>query len=203
MTRHDDDAAGGGRPMTDREDFEPATAAGGGPANPGSTVAVAAGDLPPRLGAIGDELERATRADLRNAWWRRRRVRRRIAAGAVALVILVPGVALATSLLSTGDVERSLPAGTRFLVGTTPHCQVVRDGIEYHCTIAGSFKPEIADLKGTVEPTVDASRHVNGGCRSLRSDGREWQCYIGKAAVDQQIISAGFLGEYAPNPGVG
>jgi hypothetical protein len=30
-----------------------------------------------------------------------------------------------------------------------------------------------------------------------------WQCYIGRAAVEQQIISADFLGEYAPTPGVG
>jgi hypothetical protein len=61
----------------------------------------------------------------------------------------------------------------------------------------------VADLKGTVEPTVDATRHVKGGCHSLRSDGREWECYIGRAAVDQQIIGAGLLGEYAPSPGVG
>jgi hypothetical protein len=54
-----------------------------------------------------------------------------------------------------------------------------------------------------VEPTVDASKHVNGGCRSLASDGREWACYIGPAAVAQKIISADFLGEYAPSPGVG
>jgi hypothetical protein len=44
---------------------------------------------------------------------------------------------------------------------------------------------------------------VNGGCRSLRADGREWQCYLGEAAVEQRIISRGFLGEYSPEPGVG
>ena len=115
----------------------------------------------------------------------------------------MPGAALAASLLSPDDVARSLPAGTRFLVGTHPTCTTVRDGVEYHCTIAGAFQPDEADLKGTVEPTVDATKHVNGGCRSLRSDGREWECYIGRAAVDQQIIGAGFLGEYAPSPGVG
>ena len=64
-------------------------------------------------------------------------------------------------------------------------------------------EPEVADLKGTVEPTVDRTRHVNGGCRSLTSDGRAWQCYIGSAAVDEQIVSADFLGEYMPSPGVG
>ena len=63
--------------------------------------------------------------------------------------------------------------------------------------------PRSPDWKGTVEPTVDASKHVNGGCRSLTSDGREWQCYIGQEAVEQKIIGQGFLGEYAPAPGVG
>ena len=57
--------------------------------------------------------------------------------------------------------------------------------------------------KGTVEPSVDASKHVNGGCRSLEQDGREWECYIGQAAVDQQIIGQSLLGEFAPTPGVG
>jgi hypothetical protein len=76
--------------------------------------------------------------------------------------------------------------------------------VEYHCTIdRAPTGSGVADLKGTVEPTVDASKHVNGGCRSLRSDGREWEYYIGRAAVAQQIIGAGFLGEYAPSPGQG
>lgn len=90
------------------------------------------------------------------------------------------------------------------LAGTAPKCTVVRDGAEYHCVLARlPAEPEVADLKGTVEPTVDRTRHVNGGCRSLTSDGRAWQCYIGNAAVDEQIVSADFLGEYMPSPGVG
>ena len=44
---------------------------------------------------------------------------------------------------------------------------------------------------------------MNGGCRSLTSDGLEWQCYIGEEAVAQQIVGESFLGEYAPSPGVG
>jgi hypothetical protein len=150
-----------------------------------------------RLKAIGDDLERATRAD------RRRTKRRRIAIGATTLALVLPGAAVAGSLLTEQDVARSLPAGTRFLVGTEPQCETVREGVEYHCTIKGDFESEIADLKGTVEPTVDATKHVNGGCRSLRSDGREWRCYIGQEAVRQQIVGPDFLGEYAPAPGVG
>ena len=60
--------------------------------------------------------------------------------------------------------------------------------------LAGTPSDAISDWKGTVEPTVDASKHVNGGCRSLASDGREWQCYIGQAAVDQKIIGAAVPG---------
>jgi hypothetical protein len=90
------------------------------------------------------------------------------------------------------------------LQGTEPKCTVVRQDVEYHCVLSTlPAEPEVADLKGTVEPTVDRTRHVNGGCRSLTSDGRAWQCYIGRAAVDQKIVSADFLGEYMPTPGVG
>ena len=95
-------------------------------------------------------------------------------------------------------------AGTRFLVGTTPTCNELKANVEYRCTIKGAFESEIdGSLKGTVEPTVDATKHVNGGCRSVRADGREWRCYIGQAAVEQQIIGPDLLGEYAPSPGVG
>jgi hypothetical protein len=153
-----------------------------------------------RLDSIGDDLERAARADLRSHRVRRRR----IIGGAAALAVLLPGGALAATLLSTEDVARSMPAGTKFLAGTTPVCEVVRDGVEYHCTIKGAFKSEIdGSLKGTVEPTVDATKHVNGGCRSQTDDGREWQCYFGKEAVVQKIVGPDFLGAYAPSPGVG
>ena len=44
---------------------------------------------------------------------------------------------------------------------------------------------------------------MNGGCRSLDSAGLQWECYLGRKAVDEQIIGPGFLGEYAPPPGHG
>jgi hypothetical protein len=59
------------------------------------------------------------------------------------------------------------------------------------------------DWKGTVEDTVDATKHVNGGCRALNSAGTEWECYLGQEAVTQQIIGQSLLGQYAPSPGVG
>jgi hypothetical protein len=113
-------------------------------------------------------------------------------------------VAIAANyLISNEQVAASMPAGTLSLAGTEPACTTVKTDVEFHCVLAKAPAPEISDWKGTVEPTVDATKHVNGGCRSLRADGREWQCYLGDAAVGQQIISRGFLGQYAPEPGVG
>jgi hypothetical protein len=161
-------------------------------------------NLAPDLDQLGGVVERAAARDLARTGQTAAR-RRKLVAVAAGLAILVPGLAYAAStLLSTEEVAAGLPAGTRMLQGTNPHCSVVREGIEYHCVLSKlPAEPEVANLKGTVEPTVDSTRHVNGGCRSLTSDGREWQCYIGRAAVDQQIVSAGFLGEYMPSPGVG
>jgi hypothetical protein len=160
------------------------------------------------LAQLGDELERAAAADL--AAGRalpahpKRRVSRRLVVAIAALAILVPGVAIAANqLTSTSDVAQSMPAGTLALAGTEPTCTVVTQGVEFHCTLGKAPAPEISNWLGTVEPTVDRSKHVNGGCRSLASDGKEWECYLGQKAVDEQIIGQGFLGEFAPSPGVG
>jgi hypothetical protein len=164
-------------------------------------------DLQTTLHQLGDALESAADADLRAAAptpARRRRVSTRVALIAAVIAVIVPSAAFAAAhFIGTDEVAQSLPAGTLSLAGTEPTCTVVVQDVEYHCLLAHSPAPEVSDWKGTVEPTVDASKHVNGGCRSLASDGREWECYIGQAAVDQQIIGAGFLGEYAPTPGVG
>jgi hypothetical protein len=171
--------------------------------------------LDPTLRTLGDRLEQAAAADLAAgaqpaAGRRPRRVSRRLAVVAAVLVIGVTGVAIAADqLISTDDVAQSLPAGTLALAGTEPTCTVVTKDVEYHCVLAKAPASEVTDAKGnpawkgTVEPSADASKHVNGGCRSLRDDGLEWQCYIGQAAVDQKIIGAGFLGEPMPVPGQG
>jgi hypothetical protein len=162
-------------------------------------------NLPPSLDRLGDALEAAAAADLQARRGRTRlRITPRLAIAVAAIAIGVPGVALAaTQLIGNDDVARSLPAGTLSLAGTEPTCTTVEQDVEYHCVLAHAPRPEVTDWKGTVEPTVDATKHVNGGCRSLASDGKEWECYVGEAAVRQQIIGAGFLGEYAPTPGVG
>jgi hypothetical protein len=163
-------------------------------------------DRPSTLDRLGDALEAAADADLHSHPLapRRRRVSTRVAVVAVALAVVVPSAAIAASqLLGTEEVAQSLPAGTLALAGTNPTCTVVVQDVEYLCTLEHAPAPEVGDWKGVVEPTVDATKHVNGGCRSLRSDGLEWRCYIGQTAVEQRIIGAGFLGEYAPYPGRG
>jgi hypothetical protein len=156
----------------------------------------------PELAALGDALEHAAKADLAR---RPRRISRRLALAIAVFAIAVPGLGFAAdALIGLDEVAAGLPAGTKMLAGTDPRCTVVEQGVEYHCVLMRlPASPEVSDLTGTVEPTVDATKHVNGGCRSLRADGREWQCYLGDAAVDERIISRGFLGEYSPEPGVG
>jgi hypothetical protein len=157
-------------------------------------------NAPTQLEQLGDELERAVAADIAG----RRRVPRKLLLAAAVLAAAVPGIAFAANaLISEDEVAASLPAGTKMLQGTDPQCTVVVQDVEYLCVLRNAPQPEIADMKGTVEPTVDATKHVNGGCRSLASDGRTWRCYIGQAAVEQRIIGPQFLGEYAPGPGQG
>jgi hypothetical protein len=157
------------------------------------------------LDRLGDALHAAAVSDVARVTRRRRR--RTIAGALAALAIVVPGAALAASALITNDdVAKSIPSGTWALMGTQPTCTTVREGVEFDCKLAQP--PRTGDVApggwaGTVEPTVDATKHVNGGCRSQSADGMHWRCYIGREAVRQQIIGPGFLGEYAPAPGRG
>ncbi len=56
-------------------------------------------------------------------------------------------------------------------------------------------------FKGTVEPTINTTHHINGGCRATNADGTQWDCYLGQAAVKQKIVTG--IGAYAFGPGVG
>ncbi len=114
--------------------------------------------------------------------------------------------ALERKLLSLGRVRRWVVlAGRRSSVRAPALSGAGREGTSATAS-AGQGTAATSSAtgwQGTVEPTVDATLHVNGGCRALTPAGTEWECYIGQAAVAQNIISAGFLGQYAPSPGVG
>jgi len=165
-------------------------------------------DLPPTLLKLGDALHRATTLDLRRSPAPARPRRRRLVVALAVAVVAIPGVAVAAdALLSPSQVAQSLPQGTLALLHTHPACTTVTAGVEYDCTLRSTPSTEGVPMPGqwlgTVEPTVDATKHVNGGCRSLNTAGTHWRCYIGSEAVRRQIIGAGFLGSYAPSPGVG
>jgi len=117
-------------------------------------------DHSPTLHRLGDALEDAASADLAgpSSEPRRRRISTRVALVAAALVVVIPGVALAaTQLIGEKEVAESLPAGTLALAGTNPSCTSVVEGVEYLCTLEHAPAPEVSDWKGTVEPTVDAT----------------------------------------------
>jgi hypothetical protein len=158
-----------------------------------------------RLDNLGDALDAAATANL--ARTDRTRHRRTVAGVLAAAAIALPGAALAANALITNDdVAKSIPQGTLVLMGTNPSCTTVRANVEFDCVLATVPKEgDVAagDWKGTVEPAVDRNKRVNGGCRSLEADGTHWRCYIGDEAVRQHIISADFLGQFAPAPGVG
>jgi hypothetical protein len=170
-----------------------------------------------RLARLGDALHAAATADLAAtapaadraptpAPAPARRRRRAIVAGVLAGAVAIPGVALAASaLLSSEEAARSLPQGTLALAGTDPSCTVVREGVEFDCTLARAPRGELAPGagKGTVEPAVGDDRTVIGGCRSLNANGTHWSCWIGREAVRQRTIGAGFLGTKVEGPGVG
>jgi hypothetical protein len=158
-----------------------------------------------RLGNLGDALTAAATADLAHTEHKRRR--RTVAGVLAATAIALPGAALAANALITGDdVAKSIPQGTLVLMGTNPTCTTVRADVEFDCVLASV--PREGDVaaggwNGTVEPTVDRTKRVNGGCRSLNAQGTHWRCYVGDEAVRQHIIAREFLGEFAPAPGVG
>jgi hypothetical protein len=155
------------------------------------------------LSVLGDALEAGVREQLRAG--RRTKVRL-IALAVIVLAILVPGGAIAAQhLLSNDDVARSLPAGALILAGTEPTCTTVTQDVEYHCVLAHApgDAANAGLIKGTVYETVNADQKVNGGCRALNDAGTEWECYIGQKAVDEKIISQGFLGQTQTTPAVG
>jgi hypothetical protein len=157
------------------------------------------------LDDLGDALHAAATADLTRG--ERSRRRRTIAGVLATAAIVLPGAAVATNALITDDqVADSIPTGTWALMDTHPRCTTVRTNVEYDCVLA--TLPKERDIpagawKGAVEPTVDDTKHVNGGCRSLNADGTHWRCYIGQEAVRQRIIGPDFLGEPYLTPGRG
>ena len=114
-------------------------------------------------------------------------------------------------LSSDQKVADSIPAGNFSFAGIEPTCTTVREGLEYDCVLdqppngevspgSGRFVIKPGDWLGTVEPTADETKHVNGGCRSQNAEGTRWLCYLGKESVRQGILMPPALGQYLPSP---
>jgi hypothetical protein len=131
------------------------------------------------------------------------------AGGGVQILIKLPsGKSMLFKAATEQDLKRQVVAYTLKSDGVSSS-RISTITSEYPAapttTPATTTVPQTADTdwKGTVEDTVDATKHVNGGCRALNSAGTDWECYLGQEAVTQQIIGQSFLGQYAPSPGVG
>jgi len=135
---------------------------------------------------------------------RRRRSRRVVVIAGLA-TLAIGGAAAATAYrLSDDEVSKGLPGGSAIFEGTNPSCTSHDDGIVFDCTLASAPTVEVLDdYTGAAELFVDANKNIAGGCRGITADGLQWTCYVGDRAVEEDILSADLLGEYAPEPGRG
>jgi hypothetical protein len=139
---------------------------------------------------------------------RARRSRHGLLAAAAALVLLLAvvgaGIAARQLLKTSADEERGLPAGSALFIGTAPTCTTVDDQ-SFHCVLKSA--PTVESIGGSYRGakmlTVDAARHIDGGCVGKSDDGLDWDCYLGQAAVDHGILASDLLGQYQPGPSHG
>lgn len=151
------------------------------------------------LRELGDALSQATERDLKRA---HRRPTRRIALVVATLAVVTAGTAAAAGLFSPRQVAAGMPAGAAIFDQTDPTCVVNADGVSFRCMLTSAPAPEVTDFTGAKE-VLAIDGVAAGGCIGLDSAGMAWDCYIGQDAVDQEIISQGFLGEPILGPGRG
>jgi|GEM_PF-3624620 len=126
---------------------------------------------------------------------------------AVALVLLVAvGGAIAASRLFVTPAQESqgLLDGSALFVGTHPTCARVSDQ-QFHCTLESAPTVEylVGSYLGAKMLSVDATKHIDGGCIATSEGGLTWDCYLGDAAVKQGILDQALLGQYRPGPSHG
>jgi hypothetical protein len=141
-----------------------------------------------------------------------RSARAKLALALVAAVLAIPAGALAIRALGADHsssldrgVARGLPASSMAIVAAEPTCVTLRRNVEYDCLLSaspGEEPREVAaaggDWRGHVVATVDASDHVDGGCRAVNVAGTRWHCFLGAAAVHHDLLAPGSLGDYRP-----
>ena len=133
----------------------------------------------------------------------RRRSRRIVVIGAVAVLGIGGAAAAAAVSMSSDEVSHGLPGGSMIFQGTDPSCSST-DGIVFDCTLASAPTTEVQnDYTGAAELFVDKDLNIAGGCRGKSADGLKWTCYVGQRAVDEAILSADLLGQHSPSPSQG
>jgi hypothetical protein len=77
--------------------------------------------------------------------------------------------------------------------------------VQFRCVLqsAPSVEYIVGSYLGAKMPSVDATKHIDGGCIATSADGLKWDCYLGQAAVAHNIIDGGLLGQYQPEPSHG
>jgi hypothetical protein len=135
--------------------------------------------------------------------------RRRILVLTIATGVMLGGVGggLAASGFFTttpAQEEQGLPDGSATFIGTRPTCTQTSEE-QFRCLLQAAPSVEYIDgsYLGAKMPSVDASKHIDGGCIATAADGLAWDCYLGQAAVDQGILDASLLGQYQPTPSHG
>jgi hypothetical protein len=129
-----------------------------------------------------------------------------VSAATLLLLLAVVGAGLGARQLlkTTADEESGLPAGSALFIGTHPTCTAVNDH-RFHCVLKSA--PTVESIEGSYEGskmlTVDATKHIDGGCIARSADGLDWDCYLGQAAVEHGILVHDLLGQYQPGPSHG
>jgi hypothetical protein len=127
-----------------------------------------------------------------------------IAAIAVLLGAVGGGIAAVRALTTPAQEEQKLPDGSAMFVGTHPTCTQA-SSVQFRCVLesAPSVEYIVGSYLGAKMPSVDATKHIDGGCIATSADGLQWDCYLGQAAVAHDIIDGSLLGQDQPEPSHG
>jgi hypothetical protein len=163
-------------------------------------------DIDIALSQIGRDLRSAARSDLarsgRRSYMSQRRMFALIAAIVAVLVAVGAGIA-AGVLKTTSQEEVGLLNGAATFAGTHPVCKQL--AADHFSCVLETTPTELtfsdgASYRGVKMGSVDATKHVDGGCVAISDDGRAWDCYLGQEAVRRGIIDSGYLGQFVPAP---
>jgi hypothetical protein len=111
-------------------------------------------------------------------------------------------VSILLAACAAAQVEQGMPAGAAIFDETDPRCLPNPDGTSYRCTLT---KPPGGDLATYLDAkeVLAINGMAAGGCIGLDAAGMTWDCYLGQAAVEHEIISQDFLGQPVLGPGQG